>query len=209
MANVSLGGLASAPNGQNDPVVALVVGPAGVGVEAELAQLVDHSFRAERCADLYVELLAGGQLHVEIKLGHPNPLWLGGAQSEVHALFTSIPQRDEVERPHVEVGTHLAVQHVENVGDERTRDTLAIVVRINDPLDGLEEIDAEQQRFTTVEAIGQRTEKRSTLFDVEVADRAAEERDDPTYTAGHELEVPSEVADDGVNLETGVALRQR
>ena len=54
-----------------------------------------------------------------------------------------------------------------------------IVVRVDDPLHRLDQVDAEEERLAGSRPIGERTEECPPLLDEQVADRAAEEGDEP------------------------------
>ena len=102
-------------------------------------------------------------------------------------------------RGDVEVGVELAVHHREHVLVELGRDALRVVVGGFEAVDVLHEIEAEQQVVVEPEPLRDVEQELGAGRRQQVADRAAEERDDPPPTAGDRAEVVLEVADDGVH----------
>ena len=79
----------------------------------------------------------------------------------------------------VEVGVQLPVDHREHVLVELCGDSSAVVVGGLEPADVLHEIGAEQQAVAGLQSVGQIGEELFALGRLEVADRAAEEGDEP------------------------------
>ena len=95
-----------------------------------------------------------------------------------------LEHRDVLEAVDVEVGVELAVHHREHVLVELGGDALRVVVRGFEAVDVLHEIEAEQQVVVGAEPVGDLAQELARAPGGEVADRAAEERDEPAAAAG-------------------------
>nr|WP_245963640.1 hypothetical protein [Terracoccus luteus] len=126
-----------------------------------------------------------------------------GPQAQVHALLVRVPERHVREGVDVEVGPQLAVDDVQHVGDEGGGHPAAVVVGGDEPVGALDEVGAEQEPVAGLEAVVQRAEEGGALLDVDVADGAAEEGDEPAAAPGQAPEVEGEVADEGLDREAG------
>ena len=76
-------------------------------------------------------------------------------------------------------------------------------------VDVLDEVGAEQQRVARCEAARHLGEELGACLGREVADRAAEERDDAAPAGGNLVEMVLEVADDRVHLDAVVLAGDR
>ena len=106
----------------------------------------------------------------------------------------------------IEVSVQLAVEHPEHVAVELGGDAGRVVVGRDQASRVLDEVGAEQQRVTREQGRREVVEQTSAIGGLVVADRAAEERNEPPAAGGDRAEVVVEVADDAVDLEAGVAL---
>jgi len=104
----------------------------------------------------------------------------------------------------VEVGAELTVEDDERVADEPLGGPLLVVVGRDEPGGVLEEVGAEEQPLTRLERVGEGPEEGPAFLDVEVADGAAEEGDQPPTVAGQVAQVEGEVADHGLDLHAAV-----
>src|SRR5262249_3878735 len=127
-----------------------------------------------------------------------------GARTEpdVHPLVLRVPERAEREPGLVEVGMQLAVDDNEAVSDKRLRHARAVVVRGFETRAVLDEVDAGEDRGAVFRRRGDRREELGAPIGLEVADRAAEERDEPPPTRRNRSEMALEVADDRVDADT-------
>ena len=114
------------------------------------------------------------------------------------------------ERVEVEVGVELAVEHAQHVAVELGGDARGVVVRGDEAVDVLHEVGAEQERVARRETARDRRRGTSRVrLGREVADGAAEERDDAASAGGDLVEVVLEVADDRVHLDAVVLAGDR
>ena len=131
-----------------------------------------------------------------------------GAQPQVHPLHGAVPERDVAERAQVEVGAELPVEHPQAVAHEGLGRARRVLVGRDQPVDGLDQVGAQQQPVAGLQGVGQGAEERAALLGVEVADRAAEEGDHPAAARGpwrQVREVQGEVADERLHRQPGVA----
>ena len=124
-------------------------------------------------------------------------------------MLAAVPQRHVVEVADVEVAVELPVDHAQGVADERVGDPLRVVVRGHQTVERLDEVDTEGEPVAGLEHVGERAEERGALLLVEVPDRAAEEGDESRAAGREAVQMPVEVADDRLDLQTGIALAQR
>ena len=103
----------------------------------------------------------------------------------------------------------VAVEHAQHVAIELGGDARGVVVRGNEAVDVLDEVGAEQERVAGCETARDLGEELRAFLGREVADRAAEERDDPASAGGDLVEMVFEVADDGVHLDAVVLAGDR
>ena len=109
----------------------------------------------------------------------------------------------------VEVGVELAVQHAQDIAVELGGDAGRVVVRGNEPIDVLHEVGAEQERVAGRKTARHLGEELGAFLGREVADRAAEERDDAASAGGDLVEMVLEVADDRVHFDAVVLAGDR
>src|SRR3954468_22096000 len=103
-----------------------------------------------------------------------------GPQPHLDPAARGVPAGDVLARRRLASdGAELAPQHVDEVAVERRGDTATVVVRRHQPLRVLDETGAEQEVVTRVHGFAQPGQEEGALLLVEVADRAAEERDEP------------------------------
>ena len=118
-----------------------------------------------------------------------------------------IEEGDVVERLRVEVRAELAVDHREDVAVERGRHPGRVVVGGFEDSDVLDEVRPEQEVVVGPERRGEVAQEGAARARQEVADRAAEEGDDPGDPGrrGRDpVQVALEVADDPVDFEAGI-----
>ena len=108
-----------------------------------------------------------------------------------------------------EVGAEITVRGREAVPHELFRHPGGVVVRALDHGGILHEVDAEQEGVTGSERGSDCPEQRRASLWVEIADRAAEERDHAALTGWDRGEVAFEVADDAMHRDRRIALRDR
>ena len=110
-----------------------------------------------------------------------------------------------VEALRLEVRSELTVDHVEHVAVEGGGDAGSVVVRRLEHVGALDEVGTEQQVVLGPQAACNSSEESSPGARREVADRAAEERDDSrTERVRHARQVALVVADDAVDGEARV-----
>ena len=176
------------------------VGPPLGRAEAGGGQLGLDPRPPELGADLGAHLLAGGELHLEVEGLDPHRAARAAARSRISIHSSSRSEAGDVrERVGVEVGVELAVHDVQHVAVELGGDAGGVVVGGDEPVDVLHEVGAEQERVAGAEPGRELGEERGARRRREVADRAAEERDQAAAAGGQRAEVALEVADDGVH----------
>ena len=133
------------------------------------------------------------------------------AQAHLDPLVLAVEERDVLEGVDVEVGAELAVDDVQDVAVERRGDARGVVVGGLDDRRVLDEVGAEQQAVARRAATWPSRAGTPPAAGQEVADRAAEERDDARCRprAGRSVEMALEVADDAVDAQPRVVLDQR
>ncbi len=162
-------------------------------------------------ADLGAHLLARVELHVELERAHAHGLRARRTQPHLDPFVFGVEHRDVIERVDVEVGAELAVHHAQHVLVELGGDALRVVVRGHRarPTSLTRSVPSRKivvgaehrrdvVRGTTARAVGQ-----------QVADRAAEEHDEPATAARDRVEVEGEVADDGLHVDARILLLDR
>ncbi len=106
----------------------------------------------------------------------------------------------------IEVTAEFPVDDVQDVAIELGGHATRVVVRRLEPCRILDEVGAEQQRLARPEQPVEIGEERRALRAREVADRRAEEREQPPPSFRQPHEVVLEVADDAVHLDPGILL---
>ena len=101
-----------------------------------------------------------------------------GAQPHLDPLVLAVEQRDVLEVVGVEVGVELAVEHAQHVAVELGGDALGVVVGRLEHARVLDEVGAHQQVVLRAEQARDLAQEAAPAARREVADRAAEERDD-------------------------------
>ena len=130
-------------------------------------------------ADLGEHLLARPEGQVEVEVGHPDPLVGRGAQPHLDPLVGLVPAGHVLEPGGIEVGTQLAVEHVEHVAVELGGHAGAVVVGVDQPGPVLDQVGTEEQAVVQGHDLAQLDEELAALGRVEVADGAAEEGEQP------------------------------
>ena len=118
-----------------------------------------------------------------------------------------VPERHVGEPADVEVGPEVAVEHPQAVADELLGDAAGVVVGRDQPVGVLDQVGAEQQPVAGLAGVGERAEEGAPLLDVEVADGAAEERDQLAVVTRQVGQVEREVADDRLDGHAVVGRR--
>ena len=132
------------------------------------------------------------------------------AQAHLDPLVLGVEQGDVVEVLGVEVGVELAVEDAQDVAVELGGDALLVVVGGLQHARVLDQVGAHQQVVVGAEQAADRAQEATAAAGLEVADGAAEERDDPRPDRrGHAVEVALEVADHAVHAQAGVLLGER
>ena len=106
----------------------------------------------------------------------PHLLRTACAQPHLDALLVGVPPGDVLERVEVEVGVEFAVHHGEHVLVELRGHARGVVVGPHQAVGVLDQVGAEQQGVTRLQAVGQRGEELGARPGGEVADGRAEER---------------------------------
>ena len=114
-----------------------------------------------------------------------------------------------VNRPGSKVAAELAVDDEEHVLVERGCDAGRVVVGRLEPCDVLHEIGAKEKRLARTEQSVESAQEAAALIAGQVADRRAEECEQPSPAFGEPPEVALEVADDTVYLDARVLGRDR
>ena len=130
------------------------------------------------------------------------------AQAHLDPARVGIEEGHVLEGARVEVGAHLLVDHAQHVAVEGRRHAGAVVVGGLEHGHVLHEIGAEQQAVIRPHQRPEVGEEAGARLRVEVADRPAEEGEQPPFAVGEVLEVALEVAHHAVHLETRVDARQ-
>ena len=131
-----------------------------------------------------------------------------GTDSHLHPLEHRVPPCLRPEASGIEVGAELAVEDVEDIGDQRRREAGRVVVRRLDASAILDEVDAEEQQAVGPECAFRLRQKGRALVRLEEADRRAEEDDEPVAASRQAVQMPLEVAEQAEDLDAGVALRE-
>ena len=120
-----------------------------------------------------------------------------------------VEARDVVEGGRVEVRAQLAVDHMEDVEVELRGDAARVVIRRLEDGPVLDQIGAEQQMVLAGEQPGDRAQEALAAGGGEVADRAAEKRQQPRPPRrGQPVEVALEVADQPVDAQPRILAGQ-
>jgi hypothetical protein len=109
----------------------------------------------------------------------------------------------------VKARVELAIQHAQDVAVELGREALGVVVGGLEHLRVLDQVGAHQQEVILVQEFANLAQEAPAAAGGEVADRAAEKRDDARADRGrHAIEVSLEVADHAVHLKARILLGQ-
>ena len=147
---------------------------------------------------------------VEVDALEPDLLGGERAQADVHPLLAAVVAGDVLEGVEVEVGAELAVEDLEHVLVELGGDALGVVVGGLQPGRVLDQVGAEQEVVAGEHQRRDPAHEGAALVGVEVADRAAEEGDQPFVAGvGDALEVVLEVADEAADVEAGVLVDEQ
>ena len=147
---------------------------------------------------------------VEVDALEPHRLVGERAQADVHPLLLGVVAGDVLEGVEVEVGAELAVEDLEHVLVELGGDALGVVVGGLEADPVLDQVGAEQEVVAGEHQRRDPAHEGAPLVGVEVADRAAEEGDQPLLAGvGDALQVVLEVADQAAHLEPRVLVDQR
>jgi len=155
-----------------------------------------------------VHRLAGSERHRHAEARERDPLRTASPQVHLDLALSSIEEGDVIEGRRIEVTAELAIDDLENVAIEFRGDARAIVVRCFEHGRLLDEIGAEQEMLARPQSSGDLRQKFVGPFRREVADRAAEENDQPPLAVRQRVEVPFVVGDHCVDLEPRIAGQQ-
>ena len=175
-------------------------------IEAGFAQLRLQAVATELVGDLGAHLLAGRELHLELELRDAYALIDVGAKEHLDPLVLAVPARDVGEPHRIEVTAELAVDHVQHVAVELRSDAPRVVIGSLEPRGVLDEVRPEQERLAGPEQPVQVCKECRALLAGEVADRGAEECEQPPPSFWQPDEVVLEVAYDAMHLDARVLL---
>src|SRR5436305_2722281 len=189
-----------------------------LGIRVPAAQLQSRgrvvalqALTRELGADLGPQLLAGGELELEVQVGDVDGHRPTGAQAHLDPLAAAVEEGDVLERRGLEVRGQLAVHHVQDVAVELRGHTRCVVVGGLDHLRLLDQVGAEQEVIGGPQERPHVAQARTAAAGWEAPDRAAQQADEarpPVGRARYAVEVALEVADDTMDLEPVVLVHQ-
>ncbi len=167
-------------------------------------QLPFDPLPAELGRDLGAHLLTLCELDLEAKVHDGHRLAFQGAQPHLDPLVLRVVDGHVGEALGVEAGSHLPVEHRQEVAVERCGHAQHVVVGSLEPGGVLHEVATQQQGLSVVEVPGDLRQQLGALGRHEVADGGAEEGDHPLASVRQQAQVVLEVPDDGVDAGSGI-----
>jgi hypothetical protein len=190
------------PPGEQQGEVLVVVGPDLRDVEAGCRQLGAQPGKLELRAGLGQHLFALRQVPVQPERADRHDQLAARTQPHLDPPLGLVEARDVLEVVRVEVGAELTGEDVEQVLVERRRHARRVVVRAHEPVAVLHEVRAEQEEVAGTGGPVQSLEEGPPRLRREVADRAAEEGDQPVAgLPGERAELVVEVGDQSAHRD--------
>ena len=189
---------------QRQPEVAGVVRPPMCAPQTCIRQFRGDAVGPELARHLGEHLLAVGEVDGQVKRRRPAPAAPLSPQPHLDALLVGVPLRDVLEGVEVEVGVEFAVDHRQHVAVEPRGHAGTVVVGTHQPAGVLDQVGAQQQAVAGLQRLRQRGQEFGARPRCQIADRRAEERDQPPADAGNLAEVFLEIAAYGVDFDARV-----
>src|SRR5262249_30622391 len=165
-------------------------------LKAGACGLALESVASELRADLDLQRLAVRKRDLEVEPWEPDRVRPERAKTDGHPLVLGVPACVIGKERLVERCTELAIDCVERVAYERLCDARGVGVRGLETSGVLDEIEPEQECVVVGEHAGEGCEESRAPRGIEVADRAAEQRDQTMAGIVQDVEIAFEVADE-------------
>src|SRR5581483_43805 len=195
-------------HGQSKSKALLSVGVPGFSAQPSLGERLVHALAGELGADLGSHQLSLLEFGGEACPGNVHDLVPKRTQMHLDPLVLAVIARHVSEAAQVEVRLQLTIDHRQDVQVELRRHPLSVVVGSFEHQRVLHQVHAQQERVLGTHQLTHSREERSPLVREEVADGAAEEHHQLTAKAWNAVQVLLEVADDGMDGQTGKIAQQ-